>query len=130
MSDSVMHFPREHSPLLLGVAEMEYARSDDPEAWIEDHLDDLHPGSRDECGTCQPVPGAARPLASQRGPARISAEDRWTVWERDNFTCQRCGSRRMLSIDHIVPRSKGGADHVDNYQTLCRRCNSGKRDRI
>lgn len=58
--------------------------------------------------------------------ARISDQDRWAVWERDNFTCQHCGTRRNLTIDHIVPESKGGASTVDNYQTLCKSCNSRK----
>lgn len=51
---------------------------------------------------------------------------RWQVWERDNFTCQHCGSRRYLAIDHIIAVSKGGANDISNYQTLCRRCNSKK----
>ena len=55
---------------------------------------------------------------------------RWDVWERDNFTCQWCGVRRDLSVDHIVPRSKLGATTLDNLQTLCRSCNSKKRDRL
>jgi hypothetical protein len=51
---------------------------------------------------------------------------RWEVFERDNFTCQHCGSRRYLSVDHIVPESKGGLLEPANLQTLCRRCNSKK----
>ena len=34
-----------------------------------------------------------------------------------------------LSVDHIVPRKKGGTDHKDNLQLLCRACNSRKGDR-
>ena len=34
-----------------------------------------------------------------------------------------------LSVDHIVPRKKGGTDHKDNLQLLCRSCNSKKGDR-
>ena len=34
-----------------------------------------------------------------------------------------------MTIDHIVPRSKGGADHLDNLQLLCGACNSMKGDR-
>lgn len=55
-------------------------------------------------------------------PARL----RQAVWERDNFTCQYCGSTTDLSIDHIVAESKGGDMSIENLQTLCRRCNSRK----
>lgn len=43
---------------------------------------------------------------------------RWEIWERDNFTCQHCGTRRDLAIDHIVPESKGGSLDPANLQTL------------
>lgn len=61
----------------------------------------------------------------KRHPA-ISAELRWEIWERDNFTCQFCGSRRFLSVDHKVPRSLGGNDSRANLHTLCVKCNSKK----
>ena len=51
---------------------------------------------------------------------------RWIIWERDNFTCQECGTRKLLSIDHIVPESQGGLMIFENLQTLCIRCNSSK----
>lgn len=77
-----------------------------------------------------PVPvGPAAPFSAQPGGRTISRDMRWAVWERDDFTCQRCGARRRLSIDHIIPRSKGGTDDLANLQTLCSPCNSGKRDR-
>lgn len=33
-------------------------------------------------------------------------------------------------IDHVVPVSRGGPDHIDNYVLACRECNSRKRDRL
>ena len=56
----------------------------------------------------------------------IPPEIRWRVWERDNFTCLHCKSRKHLSVDHIIAESKGGLMVLDNLQTLCRRCNSKK----
>lgn len=56
----------------------------------------------------------------------IPASLRWSVFERDNFTCQNCGSRKNLTIDHVVPESKGGGLTMDNTQTLCKSCNSRK----
>jgi 5-methylcytosine-specific restriction endonuclease McrA len=59
----------------------------------------------------------------------ISAKLRWEVWERDNFTCLKCGARKNLAVDHIHPESRGGIDSVENFQTLCKSCNSKKGDR-
>lgn len=56
----------------------------------------------------------------------IPAEIRWRIWERDNFTCKHCKTRKHLTIDHIIPESKGGKLVDSNLQTLCRRCNSKK----
>ena len=56
----------------------------------------------------------------------IPESTRWTVWERDDFTCQICGTRKKLSVDHIYPESKGGTLDLSNLQTLCKRCNSRK----
>jgi hypothetical protein len=51
---------------------------------------------------------------------------RWDIWERDGFTCQRCGIRRYLTVDHIKPESEGGTMEPSNLQTLCKSCNSAK----
>lgn len=56
----------------------------------------------------------------------IPAELRWQIWERDNFTCRKCGVRRHLSIDHIVPEMLGGQTVEGNLQTLCWPCNRAK----
>jgi hypothetical protein len=55
----------------------------------------------------------------------------WSVLARDNWTCCSCGRSSkeegiMLEVDHIIPRSKGGTDDLDNLQTLCKKCNIGK----
>ena len=56
----------------------------------------------------------------------IPSKIRWEIWERDNFTCQHCGKRKNLTIDHIHPESKGGTLDLSNLQTLCKSCNSKK----
>lgn len=56
----------------------------------------------------------------------IPKDIRWAVWERDNFTCQECGARKNLSVDHIHPESRGGEATMENCQTLCKSCNSKK----
>lgn len=56
----------------------------------------------------------------------IPKEIRWKIWRRDNFTCQYCGVREDLSIDHIIPESKGGQLIENNLVTACKSCNSKK----
>ena len=60
----------------------------------------------------------------------IKAGMRWQIFERDDFRCVACGKSAhdgaILHIDHIIPKSKGGRNAIDNYQTLCHLCNIGK----
>lgn len=58
-----------------------------------------------------------------------ASDKRWTIYVRDGFKCRHCGSQWNLSIDHITPISKGGWSDDENLQTLCRSCNSKKKDR-
>lgn len=43
-----------------------------------------------------------------------------------NFRCSICGATKLLTIDHIIPVSKGGSDEEANLQILCKSCNSSK----
>jgi 5-methylcytosine-specific restriction endonuclease McrA len=54
------------------------------------------------------------------------------VLARDGYTCQYCGAqpgKRELTIDHVVPRSKGGTKTWENLVTACGPCNRRKGDR-
>jgi ATP adenylyltransferase len=62
----------------------------------------------------------------------ISGTFRYEVLKRAKFRCELCGVSediRALEMDHIIPRSRGGTDDLDNLQALCYRCNAMKRDR-
>lgn len=52
------------------------------------------------------------------------------IYERDGNRCLNCGSTDNLSIDHIIPLSKGGKTIIQNLQTLCLTCNLRKGNRI
>ncbi len=51
---------------------------------------------------------------------------RRAVFARDDWTCQYCGSRSNLTVDHVVPRSKGGTSSWDNIVASCAPCNRRK----
>lgn len=55
---------------------------------------------------------------------------KYLVFEKDNYTCCFCGSKLQLTIDHIVPKSKGGTNAIENLQTLCNSCNNKKGDTL
>jgi 5-methylcytosine-specific restriction endonuclease McrA len=56
---------------------------------------------------------------------------RRAVFARDRWTCQYCGHERgNLTVDHVIPRSKGGASTWDNIVTCCAPCNRRKGDRL
>lgn len=50
------------------------------------------------------------------------------IHKRDDFQCQYCGAYRNLTIDHVIPKSKGGGDTWDNLVCCCYRCNIKKGD--
>lgn len=68
---------------------------------------------------------------------RPSSERIWKVppvtrrelLKRDHHQCQYCGSKKHLTIDHVLPRSKGGKHTWDNVVIACERCNCSKGDR-
>ena len=75
----------------------------------------------------------SRPWYEPRPPgpnARLS-ESVWNrlraaVFLRDGHACRYCGSGENLACDHVVPKSRGGGDELENLATACRSCNSSK----
>jgi 5-methylcytosine-specific restriction endonuclease McrA len=62
-------------------------------------------------------------------PYRGVLLNRANLFKRDNGECQYCGSKRHLTIDHVVPKSKGGKTSWTNLVTACNRCNVNKGDK-
>lgn len=54
---------------------------------------------------------------------------RRAVFARDGWECQYCGRRGSLTMDHVVPRSKGGDTSWENVVACCATCNRRKGDR-
>ena len=67
-----------------------------------------------------------------RMPRRSVAFSRRNLFKRDKFTCQYCGRRpgsEELTIDHVLPRSRGGETTWSNCAVACVECNAQKADR-
>lgn len=52
------------------------------------------------------------------------------IYKRDKNSCQYCGATTKLTIDHVIPRSKGGEDSWDNLVVACSSCNVKKGDKM
>ena len=62
-----------------------------------------------------------------------SIEEWNTLKESNGCRCNNCNRQEpevKLTVDHIVPISRGGTDYIDNIQPLCRSCNSKKHNKI
>jgi len=91
------------------------------EAWLRSERESL------------PVPLVIRLVYYVRIPRRFSLPlSRRTVLARDHYTCQYCGervSRANLTLDHVIPRSRGGETGWENVVAACGPCNRRKGDR-
>jgi ATP adenylyltransferase len=68
----------------------------------------------------------------RKSPGYISGTKRYEIMKQAKFRCELCGisaEEKALEVDHIVPRSKGGSDEMDNLQSLCYSCNAEKSNR-
>jgi CRISPR/Cas system Type II protein with McrA/HNH and RuvC-like nuclease domain len=61
-------------------------------------------------------------------PKKISVSKN-RIMKRDKFRCVYCGSQKHLTIDHVIPKSKGGQNTWSNMVTCCSKCNCKKGDR-
>jgi hypothetical protein len=61
-------------------------------------------------------------------PFRGVILSRHNVFKRDGNRCQYCGERDDLTLDHVLPKSRGGKSNWDNLTTACKKCNSRKGD--
>ena len=79
-----------------------------------------------------PVPAVIRLLEYRRIPRRTRTLSRKGILARDRHTCQYCLEETLpskLTLDHIIPRSRGGANAWENLVASCFSCNNRKGDR-
>jgi len=77
-----------------------------------------------------PMPSIVRLTFFVRVPYKRIILNRKNILLRDSFQCQYCGKTDLpLTIDHIIPRSRGGEYSWENLITACPPCNSKKGNR-
>ena len=81
-----------------------------------------------------PVPSVIRrrTYINVRQRREASGARRLRIYMRDKFRCQYCGEKKAasaLTLDHILPRSRGGDNSPVNIVTACVPCNNRKGDR-
>ncbi len=75
------------------------------------------------------IPAVVRLLRKFRRVRKPVKFSRVNIYGRDNYTCQYCGDRRMMSgltYDHVIPRAQGGTTTWTNIVTACSDCNTKK----
>jgi 5-methylcytosine-specific restriction endonuclease McrA len=77
-----------------------------------------------------PLPTVIRLRQYVKVPYREIPLTRRNILNRDNHSCQYCGyTGGDLTLDHVIPRSRGGVDSWENLTTACMRCNVKKGSR-
>ena len=54
---------------------------------------------------------------------------RHNIFRRDGHKCGYCSSKKDLTLDHILPKSRGGGNTWKNLVTCCKKCNNAKDDK-
>jgi 5-methylcytosine-specific restriction endonuclease McrA len=78
------------------------------------------------------LPSVIRLRHYRKIPMRITVLTRKNIYARDHNTCQYCGTKHTpakLTLDHIIPESKGGKFSWDNLVAACQPCNKKKADK-
>jgi 5-methylcytosine-specific restriction endonuclease McrA len=81
--------------------------------------------------TALPCPSVIRLLYLIKRVHPVAKLTRRELFMRDNYTCQYCGKQsRDLTIDHVVPRHRGGPHRWENLVSACKSCNHRKGGRL
>jgi len=101
----------------ISELKLEFAERDDEEDWLNSVSFSLE------------VPRVIRLLRYDRVPQHVVKFNRRNIFLRDHSHCQYCNRRfpaSQLSLDHVIPRSRGGRTTWDNIVSACLKCNVAK----
>lgn len=78
--------------------------------------------------TAYPMPSVIKLRNYVHIPYKSVVLTRQNVFKRDGFECQYCGTKNDLTLDHVIPKARGGKSTWKNLITACRPCNTRKGD--
>jgi len=73
-----------------------------------------------------------RKALKRNAKGTFKTNERISLKDHFNYTCLMCGKSEpeiKLTVDHVLPLSKGGSNSIENIQPLCHSCNSSKKAR-
>lgn len=126
MDKKVLVLNLDHTPVAVVTAQ---------KAFVLTYLEKASPLATYEYLTIRTVdrefvyPAVIRLQEYKNIPFRGVMLNRNNLFKRDQNMCQYCGSNKHLTIDHVIPKSKGGKTNWMNLVTACHRCNTQKGDR-
>lgn len=125
MSGKVLVLNQDYSPLTITSVNRAFllVYLDKAELLEEDGNSELHSVTQ-----TFPKPTVIKIKNYIQVPYRGVVLTRFNIFKRDNNECQYCGTTSDLTLDHLIPRSKGGKSSWKNLVTACKRCNAKKGD--
>ena len=128
------HSNRKHQPML------QQKRKEYMQKWYQDHIEKRQAANQAYCRMRWHTDKTYRDRKNKQGAIKnvkrrmkIKNSDnsltlkQWqALCEKYQYRCLRCGEQKTLTIDHIVPLSRGGNNSIGNVQPLCRLCNGKK----
>lgn len=123
--NSVLVLNQDYSPLTICSLQRAFLLVYLDKAELLDHVEGK---SLRSISQNYPYPSVIRILEYRHVPYRGVVLTRYNLFKRDNYECQYCGSTKDLTLDHLIPKSKGGKSSWTNLVTACKHCNSKKGD--
>src|SRR5438105_4776772 len=126
MESAVLVLNQNYEPLNVCPARRAFVLVDRGKAEVLEHGD----GALHSASSVFPLPSVIRLIYLIRRPRPQVRLTRREVFQRDRFTCQYCGVQgRDLTLDHVMPRHRGGKHTWENLVAACKTCNHRKAGR-
>lgn len=126
LNQPVLVLNQNYEPLHVCNVRRAFVLVERGKAEVIDHLDRAAALLRSVAAE-YPVPSIIRMVYFIRRPRPIVRLSRREVFARDRHTCQYCGATRTdLTLDHVVPRARGGGHSWENLVSACPTCNRRK----